>query len=328
MPPDASPEKAPPNPESRPARSSSDIFGVAKDYWAEKWRNLWKEERNEVRKEVEKRVEKDPRLIEKDGLEFREMKFNVASKAKPEQQLQHYVETLPPPPQGPAQAPDLKKIKTASEMMDELTAGYSAVDKKWLKKYVEATQSLESQGKYEILGVEITQKGNAHFGDRALGKYQPMPKNWMKWSRELFDGKIVEPDRQAQEYVAFKQFLKNFDEMKAKYAKAPYATEGPNYAVVFFAVASRWIGGGSEARLWGKPIPTGGGETMEYAKEILRRMGLQIPLDQTLILEIAGIKARGEKALDSHPEVKRQGKKALEKAKELWKWGKDAWSGK
>lgn len=297
MPPETRPEQPQ---EVKKPRSEYDVLGVAADFYREAWDNLWKKKRTELKKEVE--ASRD--VLKKDGLEFKEMKFDESGKTKPEQQLQGYVEKLPPTPLPGKKGVETgaEKVKTAAELVAELPESkYTKREKELIGKYVEATIAIESLGKYEVLGVEITQKGNPHFGDRALGKYQPMPKNWMKWSKEIFDGKIVEPTRQAQEYVAFKRFTTVYDELKKEYPKDEYK--------LFYALASRWIGGGFATEFMGEKIPLGGAETKEYCENAMKRMGLTQPLEAKAKSKAADYTVRS--------------KKAYKKAKEWWNKGKE-----
>lgn len=315
MPPETQPEKPK---EVKKAQSEPSLLENAADFFSKKWDNYWKKERTELKKEVE--ASRD--VIKKDGLEFKEMKFDETGKAKPEQQLQDYVSKIPPLQLGEGRLradrePELSsgsagarrrgeatelKIKTATELVAELPESkYTKREKELIGKYVNATIAIESLGKYEVLGVEITQKGNPHFGDRALGKYQPMPKNWMKWSKEIFEGKVVQPDRQAQEYVAFRRFMVNYDELKKAYPNDEYK--------LFYALASRWIGGGFATEFMGEKIPLGGAETKEYCENAMKKMGLTQPLE--------------EKAKSKAADYTVRSKKTYKKAREWWNKGKD-----
>jgi|GEM_PF-3407000 len=332
MPPETQPEQPQ---EVKQPRASSDVFGVAYDYYKEAWDNLWRKERTDLKKEVE--VQRG--IIEKDGLKFKEMKFDEKGKEKPEQQLQGYVSKIPPltaeerrfrseiaSKKGekvviPDVAQKAEKIKTAEDMVAELPESkYSKEEKELIRKYVEATQHVESHGSYGILGDEITQRGNTHFGDRALGKYQPMPKNWMRWNMELFDGKTVEPNHQAQEYVAFRQFMKNYDELKVKKVNSGLVGLGKNREIAL-QMASRWYGGGQIVEILGLEIPTGKGvDTIDYIQSILTRMGMGLSnTEMATLVATAGYgkaKNEGGKMVDK---AKTESKKAYEKAKQWWK---------
>ncbi len=335
--------------EVKPARSKYNVLGVAYDYYKEAWDNLWREERTDLKREVEAQRG----IIEKDGLKFKEMKFDEAGKVKPEQQLQSYVTKIPPLTAEERQfrvmmaskkgetavIPDVvretSKIKTVEDMVAELPdAKYSKGEKELIRKYVEATQYVESRGSYGILGDEIVQteeqkKHNyipRHMGDRALGKYQPMPKNWKDWNIKLFDNKIVEPDRQAQEYVAFKQFMKNYDELKAKKISSELVGLGRNREIAL-QMASRWYGGGQIVEILGLEIPTGKEmDTIDYIQSILTQMGMGLSTTEYSTLAVAAgyskAKKEGGKMVEA---VKKESGKAYDKAKLWWKsWDKTA----
>jgi hypothetical protein len=196
-------------------------------------------------------------------------------------------------------------VKTAAEMVAELPdSKYSKEEKELIAKYAEATQFVESRGTYGILGDEITQVGNTHFGDRALGKYQPMPKNWMNWSREIFEGKIVEPDRQAQEYVAFRRFMKGYDELRQTKLDSELVGLSKSQEI-FLQMASRWYGGGKIEKIAGLEFPTGGIDTLDYIQSILAKMG--IPLSKAQLAALAAAAGYGK--------ARRESKKAYKKAK-------------
>lgn len=77
---------------SEGGRSPYNVFGVAYDYYKEGWDNLWRKDREELKRQVEAQRG----IIEKDGLRFKEMKFEKEGKGETERQLQSYVFKIQP----------------------------------------------------------------------------------------------------------------------------------------------------------------------------------------------------------------------------------------
>jgi len=201
-----------------------------------------------------------------EGPMFAEMKFESADPQKRIVELEAYVGKLKDKAPG---------VKTVATMIDALPEDqYSPVEKEWLKKFSLAVSKIESDGHYACLGPRINKPGKEHDQTRALGRYQIMPREWLKWSDAWLGGHIPAPDPAAQEYFAFKQFMKNYDELKKTYPDSLYFR--------FYAMATRWSGGSITEMVKGKPVPLMH-EEVDYAGKILRAMGLKPTRDERAI---------------------------------------------
>jgi len=268
------------------------------DYWKQKLQG------------VGKSVEQMRRGFTQDDLDFMEMDFGfltIMEKTKTGK-LEDFVSVLDEPlayEKGVEKAPNVKK--TASQMADELPdSAYSPEEKKWIRRYVKATSNQESGHHYNILGSVIDTPENEHQGTRALGRYQIMPKNWIKWSKEVFS-RVAEPTPQAQEYVAFKMFMKNYDELKQEYPDKLYR--------LFYSMASRWHGAGYKETILGKKVPAAIAITHAYAKKVLADMQLKPTLGDRATQSAARVK-HGAK------EAAKEGKKIAKGASKKYKAGK------
>lgn len=88
------------------------------------------------------------------------------------------------------------------------TGGYSSVD-----DIMERISSVESGGRYDALGPEVT--SGMYAGERALGKYQIMPGNLPEWSKEALGREVTSDEFLAnpeiQDAITRHQMQKNLE---------------------------------------------------------------------------------------------------------------------
>jgi len=150
-------------------------------------------------------------------------------------------------------------IITAQMMVDTLSdKDFTVEERRLLKRFYDAISWKESGHKHYLLGVMIKNKGSSHFGTRALGRYQIMPKNWINWCKK-YVGRVVAPTPQAQEFVTFKMFLTYRNTYK----------RGRSEKELYHRLAERWFGGRSKTTLffWANA-------TKKYADTVVRHMRL------------------------------------------------------
>ena len=262
--------------EGRKERSPYNVIGIAFDFYRDLWRKFWQEKRNDLRKEVE--ASRD--VIKKDGLEFKVMKFKSEKPEERKAELERFTEGL---------GKNESKLKIAQQMALDLPADrYPGTERMLIQRFAGAISKVESDGRHAVLGQEIKNEKSPHYGDRALGRYQIMPLRWLEWSAKIFEGKGVEPTPQAQEYVAFKMFMEYYDELKKEYPDDDYKR--------FYAMSSRWYGGGFAVKFLGESIPLGGPDTKQYCAKVLGQMGLEQPLKSKLKSGAADLAFRGKRA--------------------------------
>jgi len=175
------------------------------------------------------------KCIKKDGLYFREMRCSVL-RCKNHivcESLQFYVSSSQTSDRAEGFYRSL--IKNAEQMTDELPAGkYTAEEKDWLKKFIHSLAIVLSGDRYEAIGLPSKNDRNDYCDDCPLGRYQITPQEWIRWSRKYFDGRVVNPCRQAQEYIAFGRIMENYGELSRKHAT--------NRNRLYVAMARRWGG--------------------------------------------------------------------------------------
>lgn len=250
-------------------------MGVAYDYWSEKAREAWERifgesraKRGELRKEIEKERVK---YVEKDGF-----RFKLWEGGEDPKKLEEYVAGHPERVEVKRFNEKTEGVVTAARMVDQfMKDGYGQDEKLWMKHYILSESSCESDHDYGALGRPIRNESSRYFGTRALGRYQVMPKNWVAWSKEIFDGKVVAPTPQAQEYVAFVRFKSMYDRSKEAIARGrPFEKYRKD---VFYSMACVWYSGHySEVNIrkldWNIVLASSG-EIDSYAQGVLNEMG-------------------------------------------------------
>ena len=210
-------------------------------------------------------------FIRKDGLRFE--RWQGSSNHK---QLEQFVQKNGVPIRVNNFQETVSGVTTAAMMVDDLMSDYDPQEQEWFKHYVIAQSSKESDHRYAVLGPIIKHK-SAHRGHQALGRYQIMPKNWVAWSKEFFDGNVVKPTPQAMEYVTFRKYKQRYDYLKRKLGKGKSFDEYREE--VFYVMACQWFSG----RYKRLDIKMGiidldftyapNGKIDDYSQDVLKRMG-------------------------------------------------------
>lgn len=276
-----------------PPPAGKNFLETAYDFWKQKGKEaleffLGKErpELDKLKKEVEKRREN---IITKEGMDF-ELWQGEAKPSAFEEDISKYHLNIDFGEDG---MDKVKGVKTAAQMAEDLPKE----ERDWMQPFILAESEQESSDTYNVLGREIGNRDSTHYGTSALGRYQIMPKNWIAWSKETFDGKIVAPTPQAQEYMAFKRFKLMFDEAKKAIPQGKKTHEKYFYDI-FYSMACVWYSGhytdiNIKRFKWNIVLaPTG--EIDAYAQSILQKMGLKRD----------ALKAAGSKAVGIYNRVK------------------------
>lgn len=74
------------------------------------------------------------------------------------------------------------------------------------QRFMNAIASQESNHDYTAMGTPISSPANKYYNQKALGMYQFMPDNWIKWA-----GVDVPPTAKNQDIVAFRQNINNLN---------------------------------------------------------------------------------------------------------------------
>ena len=265
----------PPQGTKEESRDWSDTAGDFYDFFKEKLTEAYEKifgESKDKREELKKKVEEDrKKYVEKDGFRF-ELWDGKEDPAELQKDLGTIVEKKDNAYEGKAEG-----VVTAAKMIEK--TGYSREEKVDLKSYMHA-ESLVESGKYsqsyKTLSDTEVPTGH-HKGTRALGRYQVMPYNWLAWSKEVFDDKVVKPTHQAQEYVAFQRFKQMYESAKTAISKSrPYAKYRRD---VFYAMACTWYSGRftkvSIPKVNWEIVLANSGEIDKYAQDVLHEMGFK-----------------------------------------------------
>ena len=158
-------------------------------------------------------------------------------------------------------------IYTAFEMAEE-ELDESKLGIEWFQRFIIGLSKVESiNHSYTPLGDKI--EGGYHDGTRAFGRYQFMPKLWLKYLRNdlkdtKYEGKILAPTPQAVELVAFNSWKKNYIKEKKKLGIEGRVTEKDKAKLVkiFYLMATDWVGRNQSVY------------TNDYAQYVLEEMKL------------------------------------------------------
>lgn len=155
--------------------------------------------------------------------------------------------------QGASPVETASGVPRASRGIGRPTPNVSGKGGSTLERFINAIVGQESGGRYNALGVPT-------HGSRAYGRYQIMGYNIPSWSKEAL-GRSVSPEEflrspQIQDAVARAKLTQYFK---------TYGLEG---------AAKAWYGGPGSAKRNSEKKVYGGPSLNQYARDIMRRMGL------------------------------------------------------